>query len=269
MKKPAYLLFKLSFILLAVLLLASCDAHKNLIYIQDITVDKATKIPDYPEIIIQPQDMISIVVSSSVPELAQPFNLPVVTYQAGAEMSMYSGASQRLLGYVVDIDGNIDFPVLGKLKVAGLTRKQLSQLVKEKIVSENYINDPVVTVQFMNLKVYVVGEVTRPGTYDFNGDHITFLEALSMAGDLTVYGTRENVKVIREKNGKRIVYEMDLRSPEIFNSPAYYLQQNDIIYVEPNKYKARQSVNTNQFTQASLWISLASLLTTIIVLFSK
>ena len=244
-------------------LFASCGSHKNLVYIQETPIDTEMEIQKVPELIIQPQDMLSIVVSSKTPELAAPFNLPIVTYQGGTEVL---SSQQRLLGYVVDTNGEIDFPVLGKIYISGLTREQISVMIKDKLISEDYINDPVITVQFMNFRVHVLGEVAKPGTYTINGDHITLMEALSLAGDLTVYGKRENVKVVREKNGERIVYMIDLRSTDIFSSPAYYMQQNDIIYIEPNKYKARQSTNTNQFTQVSLWVSIVTMIVTIITL---
>ena len=242
--------------------LSSCNSHKKLVYLQDVDFNTPVKIQDYSAITIEPQDMLSIVVSSKTPELALPFNLPVVAYQAGGEM-VSGGNQQRLMGYVVNKDGYIDFPVIGELHIVGKTRDQLVQYIKERLIEDNYINDPVVTVQFLNFKVYVVGEVKSPGAYNVNGDRVTILEALGMAGDATVYGKRENVKVIREKNGERIIYEIDLRATNLFESPVYYLKQNDVVYVEPNKFKARQSTNTNQFSQISLWVSIGSMVATI------
>src|SRR5699024_3153780 len=201
------------------------------------------------------------------PELALPFNMPVVTYQIGAQTT----AQQRLLGYLVDQNGDIDFPILGKIHVEGLTRMQVTELIKQKLMSEDLIKDPIVTVQFLNFKVSVMGEVTRPGTFDISGDRITLLEALSMAGDLTIYGRRDRVAVIREKDGKRRILYHDLRSSDIFQSPCYYLQQNDIVYVEPNKTKGNQSaINQNNsmsewLTGVSILASIASLITTIIL----
>jgi polysaccharide export outer membrane protein len=228
---------------------------------QDLdNVNKSIKVP---EISIQPQDMLSIVVSSKEPELALPFNLPIISYQGVGESYM---GQQRLLGYTVNRDGDIDFPVLGKLHVEGLTRYRLEQFIKEKIIAEGYIKDPVVTVQLMNLRVTVNGEVTRPGTYEIKNDHITLFEALSMAGDLTIYGRRDNVKVIREKNGERTAYQADLRTANIFESPVYYLQQNDIIYVTPNRYRSNQTNNAGQVQQINLWISIASFIMSVAVL---
>ena len=246
------------------LILLSCNSHKKLVYLQDADFNTPVKIQDYPEIVIQPQDMLSIVITSKTPELALPFNLPLISYQGGGEMTPTDGSQQRLLGYIVNKQGYIDFPVFGELHIAGKTRDQLALFIKEKLINENYISDPIVTVQFLNFKVYVLGEVRSPGSYDIKGDRVTILEALAMAGDATVYGKRENVKVTREKNGERIVYELDLRAANLFESPAYYLKQNDVVYVEPNKYKARQASNTNQFSQVSLWVSIASMIATLL-----
>ena len=246
--------------------LASCSAPKEVLYLQDIASIKEENIDKNYEVIIHKDDLLAILVNSKDPELALPFNMPVVTYQIGAQTT----AQQRLLGYLVDQNGDIDFPILGKIHVEGLTRMQVTELIKQKLMSEDLIKDPIVTVQFLNFKVSVMGEVTRPGTFDISGDRITLLEALSMAGDLTIYGRRDRVAVIREKDGKRRILYHDLRSSDIFQSPCYYLQQNDIVYVEPNSVRARQStVNGNNVRSTSFWLSLASLLTTITVLIVK
>jgi polysaccharide export outer membrane protein len=251
------------YLLLFTVALSACNSQKKIVYMQDINeTNRHVKMSEIPEIVIQPQDMLSIVVSSKDPELAVPFNLPMVSYQGASDT--YS--QQRILGYIVDKEGNIDFPILGALHVKGLTRSLLSQLIKEKIITEGYMKDPVVTVQYMNFRVTINGEVVRPGTYEIKGDHITLLEALSMAGDLTIYGRRDNVKVVREKNGERTVHEVDLRTANIFDSPVYYLQQNDIIYVTPSRYRTNQSNNVGQIQQISLWVSIASFLASVAVL---
>ena len=244
----------------------SCNTYRKINYLQDIVPDKAERIAINKGILIQPKDMISIVVSSRNPELALIFNLPVISYQAGSEVVSGQG-SQRLLGYVVDNDGYIDFPVLGLVKAAGLTRWELANEIKSMIIEGNYINDPVVTVEFMNFKISVMGEVTSPGTYNIEGDKITLLQALSLAKDLTIFGRRDNVSVIREQGDERIIYQVDLRSASIFESPAYYLQQNDIVYVEPTKVRAGQStINENKIKSVSLWVSVGSFLTSLAVL---
>ena len=185
---------------------------------------------------------------------------------------MTSGGQQRLLGYVVDNDGYIDFPVLGEIQVGGMTRWELSEYIKTVLLEKGYLNDAVVTVEFMNFKVSVIGEVNRPGTYTIEGDKVTVLQALSLAGDLTIFGKRDNVTVIRELNGERIFYNVDLCSVDMFKSPAYNLLQNDIVYVEPSDVKARQSTLDDKglrmtsivISSGSLLVSVATLLATLL-----
>ena len=199
------------------------------------------------------------------------FNLPVVSYQAGSEI-VTSAAQQKLMGYVVDNDGYIDFPVLGKIQVSGMTRWELSNEIKQTLLKEGYLNDAVVTVEFMNFKVSVLGEVNNPGTYTIEGDKVTVLQALSLAGDLTIFGKRENVTVIRELDGERVFYNIDLCSVDMFKSPAYNLLQNDIVYVEPSEIKARQStlddkglrMTSIMISSGSLLVSVATLLATLL-----
>lgn len=253
-------------IIVALLTLSGCSAVKDIAYFQNKVIDQPEKIDKHAGIVIQPKDMLSIVVSSRNPELVAMFNLPMVTYMAGSE-SGEAGSGQRLLGYVVDNDGYIDFPVLGPIKVSGLTRWELSELIKNKLIRDGLLTDAVVTVQFMNFKVSVLGEVQAPGTYNIEGDKVTVLQALSLAGDLTIYGLRENVTVIRERNGERTFYEVNLCDVDMFKSPAYYLQQNDIIYVEPNEEKARTSTTDEKTLRtASILISSGSLLMSIATL---
>ena len=243
---------------------SACTSTKKIIYLQDVIPLKQQEIEQKYEVIIHSDDLLAIMVNSRDPELALPFNMPMVTYQLGSN----NGGQQRVLGYLVDTNGDIDFPILGKIHVEGLTRMQLTELVKSKLIEGDLIKDPIVTVQFLNFKVSVMGEVGRPGSFTIAGDRITLLEALSMAGDLTIYGRRDRVGVIRENNGKRTILFHDLRSADIFNSPCYYLQQNDIVYVEPNKAKSGQS-SINQNNSIGVWVSVISLLTTIAVLIFK
>lgn len=252
-------------LVLLVVSAASCSTYKKINYIQDAQLDTALTMIANQGILIQPMDMISIVVSSRDPELARIYNLPVVTYQAGSESSV-SNFNQRLIGYSVDNDGNIQFPELGTIHVAGLNRWQLAELIREKLSS--LVKDAVVTVQFINFKISVTGEVTSPGVFDISGDKITIFEAISLARNLTIYGRRDGVYVIREQNGSRTIYQVDLRTVDMFNSPAYYLQQNDVVYVEPNKVRAGQStINENNLKSVSLWVSIGSFLSTLATLF--
>ncbi len=253
-------------IVAAVLLLGSCGAPTNIAYFQNRLVDQPEKIDKHGGIVIQPKDMLSIVVSSKNPELVVMFNLPVVSYQAGSEI-VTSPASQRIMGYVVDNDGYIDFPILGRLKVAGQTRWELSAMIKDRLIKEGYLADAVVVVEFMNFKVSVIGEVNSPGTYSIEGDKVTVLQAISLARDLTIFGQRENVTVIRERDGERVMYQINLCDVSMFNSPAYYLQQNDIVYVEPSDIKARQSTTDDKaLRMTSIMVSSGSLLVSIATL---
>lgn len=246
----------------------SCNTSKKIIYIQDAVVDQPQKFDEeISGITIQPEDMLMIIVSSKNSELALPFNLPYVSGQVSGSNLM---ANNSALGYVVNADGNIDFPVLGVLHVSGLTRDQLSKMIKQKLIDGNYVKDVVVTIDFMNMYISVLGEVNKPGKINVVKDKITLLDAISQAGDLTIYGKRDNVAVIREVNGERTIYRVDLRSADIFTSPVYYLQQNDVVYIEPNKVRSGQStVNANNLRSVTLWTSITSLLVTICVLIFK
>lgn len=249
-------------VLAAVLLLGSCSVPTNIAYFQNRLVDNPEQIDKHGGIVIQPKDMLSIVVSSKNPELVVMFNLPVVSYQAGSEV--VTSGYQRLMGYVVDNDGFIDFPILGRLKVSGLTRWELSEMIKARLLDEGYLTDCVVTVEFMNFKVSVIGEVNAPGTYTIEGDKVTVLQAISLARDLTIFGQRENVTVIRERNNERVMYQINLCDVSMFNSPAYYLQQNDIVYIEPSAIKARQSTTDDKgLRMTSIFVSGGSLLVSI------
>lgn len=249
------------------LLLTSCASTKDIAYFQNKMVNQPEMVDKHAGIVIQPKDMLSIVVSARNPELAAMFNLPVISYQAGSEITSMSTYNQRLMGYVVDNEGYIDFPVLGRLKVAGMTRWELAEMIKDKLVKEGYLTDAVVTVEFMNFKVSVMGEVTSPGTFIIEGDKVTVLQALSLARDLTIFGKRDNVSVIREQNGQRTIYEIDLTDVDLFKSPAYYLQQNDIVYVQPNDIKARQSTTDEKTLRiSSIALSSGSLLVSIVTL---
>ena len=256
----------ISTLILAVVLMTSCGTVKDIAYFQNKVVNEPEAIDKHAGIVIQPKDMLSIVVSSRNPELVAMFNLPVISYQAGSEIVSGAG-QQRLMGYVVDNNGYIDFPVLGPIKVAGLTRWELSKLIKERLLNEGLLTDAVVTVEFMNFKVSVIGEVNSPGTYTLNNDKVTILQAISLARDLTIFGQRENVCVIRESEGERVIYEINLCDVSMFNSPAYYLQQNDVVYVQPSEIKARQSTTDDKaLRMTSIFVSGGSLLVSIAAL---
>jgi polysaccharide export protein len=253
--------------------LCACSTPKDILYFQDLHPGESeVTVADSLEIRVRPEDKISIIVNSRDPQLTDLFNLPYVSRQLGRSSLQGSvGTSQGVSGYTVDDQGNIDFPVLGKIHVAGMKRVEIASYIKDELVSKNLVKDPVVTVEFMNLCFSVMGEVNAPGRFNIDRDRLTILDALSMAGDLTIYGNREKVLVLRQEGNTQRVYGVNLTSGEhIYTSPAYHLQQNDVVYVEPNSTKARQStVNGNNVRSTSFWISLASLLTSIAVLIVK
>ncbi len=248
-----------------ILLLTSCAPVKDIAYFQDKALNNPEKIDQFGGIVIQPNDILSIVVSSRSPELASIFNI------SGSSASKEGTGST--LGYTVDNGGYIDFPVLGPIDVSGMTRAELAAKIKDMLLKKGYINDAVVTVEFLNFKVSVLGEVNSPGTYSITDDKVTVLQALSMAGDLTIYGKRGNVTVMREINGERTFYNINLCSVDLFKSPAYNLQQNDIIYVEPSQEKARQStiddknlrITSIVVSSGSILLSLATLLVSLLL----
>lgn len=257
--------------LTAVIILSSCASRKDFLYLQDMD-----ELQEYPmiqkyETIIHRDDRLSITVGSKNPELALPLNMTgSQSYSVGADGTITSnnnaaGASdEKEKGYLVDINGEIDFPIIGKLHVEGMTRQQLTQLIKEKIVEGGYMKDPMVTVNFLNFKFSVLGEVGKVGTYEVSGDHVTLLDALAMAGDLTPYSRLDRIAVIREYGNKRRILYHDIRSKDIFTSPCYYLQQNDIIYVEPTSMRATEQSQRKMNTWSML-LSFASSITSIVL----
>lgn len=253
----------------------SCSAPSHVTYFQDLRPGESEqKIIAATEIKVRPGDKLSIVVNSRDPQLTQLFNLPYVGQQIGQgaiTANTISSNSQGISGYTVDEKGQIDFPVLGKLEIAGKNREEIAAFIKGELLAKDLVKDPVVTVEYMNLCISVLGEVAKPGRYSIDRDKVTLLDAISMAGDLTIYGKREKVLVLREENGVQHVYGVNLCSAEyLYTSPVYYLRQNDVVYVEPNNVRARQAtVNGNNVRSTSFWISLASLLTTVAVLVFK
>ena len=267
--KPICLLLIL---LVGVAALSSCGSSKQVVNFQDLKPGETEiKLPEVKAITIRPEDKISIIVNSRDPQLTDLFNLPYVSRQLGQSLrtnGVTVSNNQGVSAYTVDTNGEIDFPVLGKIYVVGMKREEIAECIKNELIKENLVKDPVVTVEFANLCVSVLGEVNNPGRFSIDRDRLTVLDALSMAGDLTIYGNRNKVMVLRQEGEVQRVYGLDLTSGNhVYTSPAYYLQQNDVVYVEPNAVKARQStVNGNNVRSTSFWISLASLLTSIGIL---
>ena len=244
-------------------LVVSCNSSRRIAYMQNAVDMAVEEIAIYKGIAIQPKDILSIIVSSSRPELAVAFNQPLATTHVGGS-SLPTHLSYRMLGYTVDMEGYIIFPFFGKLKVSGMTREQLSEMLRQRLMQEGLLFDATVTIDFMNFKISVLGEVRSPGTFHLSDDRITIFEAISRAGDLTMFGRRDNVLVRREQNGLVSYFRVDLRSTDIARSPAFYLQQNDVIYVEPNDTVALRSLDLSPSTLISLGSFLMSLTLVII-----
>lgn len=254
------------------LLVCSCTSTKDVVYFQDLRPGEQTVLPNVNPIKIQPADKLSIIVSTSDPRLNSLYNLPVATNRIKnvgvTETTITTSGEGNLAPYTVDSNGDINFPVLGKLHVAGMNREQLAEYIRRELISRDLAKNPIVTVDYLNLAVSVMGEVKAPGMYGINRDDFTILDALSAAGDLTIFGVRDNVMVLREENGVQKVYTVNLNSgKEVAQSPVYYLRQNDVIYVQPNATKARTATpNGNNVLTPTFWISIASFATTIAVL---
>ena len=246
--------------LLMLLLLASCSSQKQVPYFQDLLDGGSVKIATPQDVKLKVGDQFTIHVNSKDPELTLPFNLT---------RSTNSGSNDTRLAYTVDERGYIDFPTLGEIYVEGKTRDEVAKHIKAIILEKKLVLDPVVIVGFYNQQVSVIGEVSRPGKYDINKDRFTVLDALSLAGDLTIQGKRENITVLREEYGTQKAYTLNLNDAAQFHaSPAFYLQQNDIVYVEPNTSKAAaSSTNGNTVRSISFWFSVISLGLTLVTFF--
>ena len=251
-------------VLAAALFLGSCSGTKNVAYFQNSDqVDLESSKVQY-DARIMPKDQLTITVSTTDPEASVPFNMTVNTAVTTTSRSTYS--QPMLQAYLVDNEGYIQFPIVGALRVGGLTKSEAEQLIRQKIspfMAEGA--NPIVTVRMFSYSISVLGEVARPGTFAVSREKITILEALAQAGDLTIYGVRDRVKLIREDaNGKKSIHVLNLNDANIIKSPYYYLQQNDVVYVEPNKVKAQNSavgsMTTLWFSATSILISLTSLL---------
>lgn len=240
MKKQHY---RSAILAATIALLASCSSPKNFVYLQDMEPGHGYPCDIKHEAVVHTDDRLDITVSSKNPELAIPFNANGGAFQVGTN-GIVSESSTSKKGYRVDVDGNIDFPILGKLHVEGLKVSEVTSMIRNLIIEGKYIKDPLVSLEFLNFKYSVLGAVGTPNTYTVEGDRITLLEAIAKAGDVQQRGRVDHVTVIREEDGERVAYVHDLRNKDIFNSPCYYLQQNDIVYVEPRYRKQDREDNT-------------------------
>ena len=257
----------LGIFILGALLLASCATNKRAAYIQQVQTDIPTAIEQDYQIRIKPLDRLTVTINSKDPELAAPFNA-ASSYNSLNGLSTYSSSSNGNLQILtVDKEGNIQLPIIGEIDCDGLTRNELAKKIENTIRENGMVHDPIVIIQFADVKFSVLGEVARPGQFSITKDRISLFDALAMAGDLTIYGQRENVALIREENGMRTVHYFDLKNPDILASPYFYLQQDDVVYVTPNKYKAQAGeINQNRsfyISLVSVAVSVATLLVTI------
>ncbi len=250
-----------SLLIFTSVLTCSCVSKKKILYLQDLE-----QIADNPanvnyNITIRGNDLLTINVSALNPDAVAPFNQPLVSRTS---INGVVQTAQQLQTYLVSVDGKIEFPLIGTVKLAGLTRTQATEKLKELV--SKYVKNPIINVRILNFKVSVLGEVQRPGTFTINDERITILEALGLAGDMTIFGDRKNVKIIREINGVKSYGELDFTSSSIIDSPFYYLQQNDVVIVSPNKAQI-QSSSFNRNT--SVFISIAGIIISVISVLTR
>lgn len=251
-------------ILLCVILsfvMTSCVSKKRITRFQYDEIDQSLVSNDY-KTVFKPDDLLQITISARDLKSVAPFNLPAVNFLATTGLAVAQPMQQQ---YLVDSKGQIDFPILGTISVGGRTREQVIKDFKNRL-SPDYVKNPTVNIFISNFSVTVTGDVRMPGTFTIPNERITLLEAIGLAGDINITGRRDNVTVIREESGKKIKYTVNLLSNDIFTSPVYYLQQNDLIYVEPNNARA-QSAAFNQNT--GLWVSIGSILISLMAVLTR
>lgn len=258
LKQFSFIFFNL---ILIFLVLNSCTSKKNMIYFQGSLTNTETNRNYNP--ILKTDDLISITVLGMDEIAVKPFNLPVLNINQS--LGGYTQGAPTAPGYLIDSDGNIDFPVIGKIKLGGLSRSAAIESLKENL--KPYLNNPTILIRILNYKITVLGEVKNPGTFTIPNERITLPEALGIAGDLQITAVRKNVLVIRDVDGKKSETRVDLTKKEVFTSPVFYLQQNDVVYVEPNRAKVNSSVVNP--SNVSLVISVISLFVTMAVLFRQ
>ena len=232
------MLKRLLFVSIMLIGLASCKSYDNIRYLKNINeVELTSENNDYQNKIV-PDDVLRITVTAADPNSVAPFNLPLASFMP-IEGSMISSSPSTLQNYLVNQNGDISFPVLGEIKVSGMTRIELAEYLEEKI--SRYAKNPIVTVNIVNFRFTILGEVNKPGVKILLNDKTTILEAIGLAEDLTLYGMRDEVLLIRDIDGKKNIYKLDLGDASLINSDAYYIKQNDVIYIKPNKYKQKNA----------------------------
>jgi polysaccharide export outer membrane protein len=253
--------YLLPFLICLILLNLSCSSKKDILYLQDYQRIAAMTTDNFEPPLIRPNDILMINVASFDLEAAAPFNL----LQPGRTLAdMRSTANREIQGYIVNADGTIEFPVLGTVQAGGKTRQELVNHLKSEISA--YLKDPIINIEIINYKITVLGEVNRPGTYTIREERITLLEALGYAGDLNIYGKRDNILVVREQNGTRTYSLVDITQSSFMESPFYYLLQNDVVYVQPNNAQVGGAAYNRN---SSVYISIASVLISLTVLITR
>lgn len=261
-----------SVVIWLVLFMGACSAPKDVVYFQGIDTLTFERMSQMSQVYISricPDDLLAITVTAWDPTVVTPFNPPVYAFGTQGETTAVS--STQLATYLVGQEGTINFPVLGKIEVAGLTKQQLSEKMQEMI--SPYVKDALVNVQIVNYKITVMGEIARPGTIAVKNDRISILDAIGQSGDLTINANRTNILVIRDNNGEKEFGRLDITQPDFFASPYYYLRQNDVVYVEPNhakqrnaRYSQAQQYNVTVFSSI---LSAVSVITTVILAITK
>jgi polysaccharide export outer membrane protein len=256
--------YQFLFILFISAALFSCSTNKNVAYFQDIDSLKTGEIASasFKEPIIQNDDIISVLIQTIDPKNSDVVNQDSPTLSVGASSASAIG-TQQISGFLVDKDGSVEIPLLGKIKIAGLTTSQARDLVKER--AKIFYKEPSVQVRFANFKITLIGEVAKPATYTMPNEKVSILDAIGLAGDLTIYGRRENVLLVRDTDGRKTYARFNLNSTDIFKSPYFYLKQNDVIYVEPNKAKI---TSTDATTTRNVTITV-SILTAFLILLTR
>jgi polysaccharide export outer membrane protein len=241
--------------------MTSCVSNKKIVYFQNDEIDQNNVSNSY-KTVFKPDDLLQITISSDNALAVKPFNLNTVAFGSTADAAV---GQPKLQSYLIDSKGEIDFPVFGKVKIGGLSRKETIELLKSKL-SPDYVKEPMITIRISNFKITVLGDVKEPKTYKIPNERVSILDAIGLAGDLNISGRRDNVLIQREVNGEKLQYRVDLLSNKLNTSPVFYLQQNDIVYVEHN-YARIQSASSNSNT--SLFISITGLIITIVSLLTR
>ncbi|MDT7833439.1 polysaccharide biosynthesis/export family protein [Flavobacteriaceae bacterium S356] len=248
-------------VVLVLFFLSSCVSKKKIVYFQNGAIDQENVSNNY-KTTFKADDLLEIIISAKDDEAVKPFNLSAVAFSNTTNNPI--GTPQQQL-YLIDSKGEIVLPILGNIKIGGLTKEQGISLIKDKLDPE-YVKDPSVNIRITNFKITVLGDVIRPGVYNVPNERISIMEAIGLAGDLNISGVRDSIKVTREEGGVKKIYNVNLLSNEVFSSPVYYLQQNDLVYVKPNKAKM-QSASYNQNT--GLFVSIGSILISLLAILSR